>query len=307
MFDIFKDDKTQEQYNQYGFVVVDLINKDIIDDVKTFYSQYQEEFESSQFKKEELKNFDHLGDYSYFNDKDDPYWTAGEGAVFSETASREIKLALREKYFDYMDKKLNEILKVDYRTTSIGLFVKKGQDKEKRSHISFHNHPTNIDESKGDPLVINIAIDEMSAENGGEIGTVPLSHGFNPYRAQGITLFVDKDMQETMGKYAIYVPLKPGQALISHAGCFHSTQSNNTNESRVSLAVEMIPQDTDAVALQYNRDNDGVIESVSFYEYSWDGFHHAPEQGKLIETKPYTFPKVTEEDLKQMVPLDLAV
>jgi hypothetical protein len=268
---VFKDETLQNQFNNEGFVVLDLLNTDELDSLNAFYLN----------KHPEALN----GFYTSTFAKDTDYRKEVDAAIQAQ-----MKRNLENYFFDYK--------------IHCGSFIVKGADE--KSVLKMHQDMTLVDESIYTGINIWIPLIDLNTENGA-IEVLPRSHRlFKTYRGASLPDIYD-GIEESVYKLMTPQYLKAGQAIIFDQSIIHSSPANKSNQARPVINTFITHKDAGIQICYWDKtSNKNEVEifaqepdfMVNFQNFGHDIFNR-PSIGRSIGFVPFNFPKITSELLQK--------
>ncbi len=122
-----------------------------------------------------------------------------------------------------------------------GMFVVKPP--MQKGHFPAHQDWSFVDETKSWSINMWCPLEDVNDENG-NIQVLLGSHKFiETIRGYG-TPDVYADLREIVDDYMVPLPMKAGEALFFFHGLVHGSTPNTTNNTRVSLGLSLLPENT---------------------------------------------------------------
>ena len=237
---IFHEDTLEDEFNEEGFVTLDLLDSDKFSDLIKMVNELKSTSDS--------KNVNMQSEYelSFFN-KDAEYR----------------KKVVREVYAFF--KPLLDGILDNYEPLIVNLFNKKPGSGE----IPVHQNWTFIDESIYTSISVWIPLCDVEHKNG-TMEVVPKTHNrMSNYRSPTIP-WIFEGLQEVLkDKYLQPLELVKGQIAILDDAIIHWTSENNSEYDRPTIQLIMKPKE--AVPLHYYCENFGKGE-ISVYQVDSDFF-----------------------------------
>jgi hypothetical protein len=263
---VFKDETLQNQLNNYGFVILDFLNTDELNELNTFYLS----------KHPEAVN----GFYTSTFAKDTEYRKEVDAAIQTQ-----MKRNLENHFFDYK--------------IHCGSFIVKGADE--KSVLKMHQDMTLVDESIYTGINIWIPLIDLTTENGA-IEVLPRSHRlFKTYRGASLP-DIYNDIESSVYKLMQPCYLKAGQAIIFDQSIIHYSPANKSNKVRPVINTFITHKDAGIQICYWDKNERKEIElfnqapdfMVNFQNFGHDIFSR-PKIGESIGFVPFDFPKITKE------------
>ena len=271
---VFKSADLQRQFDRDGFVIIDLLNKDMI-----------------------LKLFKVLEDLK--EDKATTKLLIDSGynlSFFSE--SDEYRKKVFEVISNFFQPLVDEYL-ANYKPLIINTFDKKPGTGE----VPVHQNWTFVDEEKYTSVSVWIPLVDVSHANG-TLEVVPGSHDvLTPYRSPTIPWVFEGLADVLKEKYMEPLNLHVGQVAILDDALLHYSSVNNTDQVRSTIQLIMKPEN--APAIHYYRatpeaDSLGVFE-VDMEFFTKFKMNEKPEGVPHVATVPYSYINFSEKELIQRV------
>lgn len=227
---VFTDDSLQQQFEQDGFVIIDLLNPQELAELNAFSYGVID---------------DHQGFYTSHHMPD-----ADKRKLIDITLKR------------YFDNKFTGVL-ADYRSIFHNLLVKNpGVDSTLAMHQDwcFTNEQQYAGLNVWAPLI-------NSTKNNGCLQVIKASHRYAlpVYRGRGFNV-LEKIKHDSFENYTTDVEVPAGKCVIMHLALMHSSLPNVTDKTRIAVSAIMVPKE--AQVLQYCRNNeaDNFIYEVGINE-----------------------------------------
>lgn len=215
---IFRDATLQKTFNEYGYVIIDLLNDVEVNQLMHLYKQC----------------FPSDTDEFYINVYDTDF---DKRKIVSEQTQHILKPYTDKLFFNFKF------------VVSAFTYKKAGTAKD----FQMHQDITITDEEKYPSISIWCPLQDVDATNGA-LYIVPRTHKL-PSTARGFNLpsRIDKIPTHITNNYAKLIPLRKGQAIIWDHRLLHGSGPNNTPIDRVASVSLLLP--TDAPILLYYAEN----------------------------------------------------
>jgi len=253
----FKSNLLEETFRELGYVVVDFMNSDEIQEVKKIVASLREER----------------------LDADDNPEVSYKLSFFVDNP--EYRKRIFDRISDFSQPLLDAYLD-NYEPLMINTFDKEPGTGE----VPVHQNWTFVDEASYRSVSVWIPLVDVTRENG-TMELVPRSHsGISEFRGPLIP-WVFLDIVDTIKeKYMVPLNLRVGQAAIIDDAILHYTSQNDTQTIRATVQIIAKPQEANAI--HYHRPSEEA-EHVEVFETD-SGFY----QRFKMYTRPEGVPKLAE-------------
>jgi ectoine hydroxylase-related dioxygenase (phytanoyl-CoA dioxygenase family) len=263
---IFKDKKTQDQFDRDGYVVIDFISPE---EAKTIAKKFYE-----------IHTGLPKGFYSDAFNPDD----STKQDIFSHT----------EKIFqEVVDEKFSNIKKLG------STFLCKAPGEEGK--VDVHQDWSVVDETKYYSATIWVPTIDTTPENGA-LRVLPGSHlFFDAYRGPSLD-FCYRDTAKLLWDNMITVPMKAGQAFVLNHAVIHGSGANTSNKERLAIAYGLIPKETNLVF--YHKKDEGKVEKFEMPDNFFNKYYNIPDRpliGKVIDEFDYSIKQASPLKVSQLI------
>lgn len=284
MIPIFQDEERQAFFEKEGYVAFPLLNEAEVEDLKQFYA-------SLQIKDEKGFGFH----------------------VSMDQTDKEMCQKVREKVWSVVLPKLDKHLQ-DYKPFVASFVVK---DPNPKGVVPAHQDWTFTDAEEDGFTSITcwVSLVETSVDNGG-MGVIRGSHKFmqNPRPSPSPQTPVPlSEHMFSVFPYLHTIDMKPGEVLMFDNRTIHASPPNTTDEVRLAVGVGVTQKN--ARLIHYYLKPDGTKSTMMKYAVDEDFFlkydnaelARRYDIGELIEgyeligVSPYTFPKLSPEELIALI------
>jgi hypothetical protein len=248
---VFADNSRSEQFEKYGYVVVDLLTQHAVDALKDFYKANQQPAQSAF----------HTTHFS--TDKD-----------------------FKKKVHDAIASTLQPALKnvLTAYAPAFGNFMVK--EAGGNNPMPMHADWTYVDERANTSISVWVPLTDTTIENGC-LGVIPfsqhLSHHIRGPRILQWEYPCNELLIEKMGKL---LPIKAGQAVIYNHRLLHFSPPNNSDETRLAVNLSLVPEGARVIHYTVPEGQEKIhkfeVDGFDFF-IQYDNFQ-MPEKGKLVET-----------------------
>jgi hypothetical protein len=272
---VFRNSDYQNQFENDGYVVLDILNEE---EIRTLLDTYGE-IEENLFKM--------------------PFATLG---MNSDNASkRKVSDVMKQVFAD----KIEEIFD-DYQWF-FGTFIYKYPSvKTGEGVVSLHQDATIVDESKYHGINIFCSLGTANEENGA-LQVIPGSHKLNTHPRGFGQSFPYSDLERTLSSQLKRIDLNPGQAIIYTTKIFHYSEPNTSNSPRIIAAGIVGPRESTMRYCYVDRENEGKIEvfEVDSDYYLTAPFFSKPDasQYRLIEEIEIQFESLDADVIEKKLSL----
>ncbi|MCS6819276.1 MAG: phytanoyl-CoA dioxygenase family protein [Chitinophagales bacterium] len=275
---VFRDEALEQEFQRHGFVTVDLISLDVVENLKQkFFETLQ--LSAGQIKAAEL-NYD-ISEITYdfsFIDKNPEY----KRKVF-EVLTKELK-TYADKYLD------------NYRII-IANYIRKTP--ERGGEVPLHQNWAFADELKCCTVSIWIPLIDSTIENG-TLQVVPGSHKrFGRFRGPLVPWELEGIKQQIIDKYLVPLETPAGKAVILDDSIVHYSAPNKTSTLRLAIQLICIPEEFPSIHYHKNASlPENVIEVLEVDEEFYIHFNpwKKPEGARKIGEVSFSYEPLTEEE-----------
>lgn len=272
MKSIFQDESLFKEFEENGFIIVDLLNTADIEQLKNIYSQYS------------IQTSTHFYSTSFLQDKQ---------------SRNEISNALQ----NVIRPKINLIFQSYKELGAVFLIKPSGEN----TQMPIHQDWTVADEPEHHSITVWIPLTGTTSSNGA-ITVLPKSHQLSTGLRSPSLQDPLQDIKEIAGTMMQTLEMKAGQAFIFTHALLHASHPNISGENRIAVAYGAIHEKTDLIYF-HKSSADSKVRKLSIPE---DFFISYPEPGKqpanstLLEEFDYQEHKVSIEDFKKFYGLNRA-
>ena len=218
MRQIFQSDARQQQFTADGYIVVDLLDDGAVDTLSSFYA------EAFRTPRAVVPYAQQLPYYISIFDRD---------SAHKRDVDRLISGCVRDSLRDLM---------IDYEVFYSNFMIKFPGDGQIEAHQDFNF----VDESRYTAFNLWCPLVDTHAQNGG-LFVIAGSHAVfrtqrGPNLPKALTEYNDK-----LRKYARWVPLTTGQAIIFDHKLIHCSPPNRTQQARVAIQSVLTPREATTV------------------------------------------------------------
>jgi ectoine hydroxylase-related dioxygenase (phytanoyl-CoA dioxygenase family) len=215
---VFKDDTHEGSFRRNGYVVVNLLDDVAVRDLLSFYA------DAFQTKRAVVPYAQQLPYYISIFDSD-----INHKRQVDELVSRNVKQEL-------------DALMIDYEVFYSNFMIKFPGDGQIEAHQDFNF----VDESQHTAFNLWCPLVDTDTQNGG-LFVISGSHNiFRTQRGPNLPKALT-EYNDTLKKYARWVPLKKGQAIIFDHKLIHYSPPNSTRQARVAVQSVLTPRETPKV------------------------------------------------------------
>ncbi|HLP52784.1 MAG TPA: phytanoyl-CoA dioxygenase family protein [Chitinophagales bacterium] len=281
---IFKDAEQQAFFEKEGYIVLPLLNKEEVNDLKQYYESLQ------------IKDQNGFGFH-----------------VSMDQADKDMSRRVREKVWGVILPRLGEHLQ-DFKPFVASFVVK---DPNPKGVVPAHQDWSFTDKEEEGYCSITCwtTLVETSIANGG-MGVIRGSHKIMQNDRPSPSPQTPVPLAEHMFSIFPYLKtldMKPGEVLLFDNRTFHASPPNTSTEVRLAAGVGVTQKDAQLV--HYYLKPDGTKSTLIKYKVDEDfylKYNNAAlakmyDAGELIEgyeimgEVPYTFPKYTSDELAQLI------
>ncbi len=241
---IFRDDLLESEFKKQGFVLVNMLDEDAIEVLKTFYLEqlYSNEVLPSFFCTHYSKN---------------------------RKFKRAEAAAIRNAFSDESNKFL-----IDFDICLGSGMIKKSNDA--KSVVPLHADWSFVDESKCESLSLWCPLIDTNKDNG-TIGVVPTSHTIiETKRGPKIPSCFNQISSVVIDNYGKLIDMKAGEVLIYDQRLWHYSNANKSNQDRIAVHIDLAPKEAQVVhycilnneekITQYNVQSNDFFLEYDYYE-----------------------------------------
>lgn len=250
---ILIDDNLQDILEKEGFLVIDMLNKNEIDALDSFFNQTNTEISQKGM------------------------------VIGSLIDKKEYKLNVENGINNIVENKINSYFK------NIEVFNSSFVYKTPKTYFDFPPHQDNsmVDEYKSISVNIWIPLVDIKLHNG-PLFIIPRSHfdSIKTYRGPNLK-YIYLNEFNSVYKYAKPIYLKRGQAIILNHSVIHYSTPNFTNKIRKALVIAIKSKDAPSCLYYFNETKKQiqVYEVDDTLKYSYEKFHYDRNEkpvGKII-------------------------
>ncbi len=250
---IFKDDKLQNQFDEQGFVVIQLLGRDDIQKLTDIFHTYHKDIPPNVFQSS-----------SFLKDKS-------------------IKEEIRNLTYEIFSPRIDQVFKDFTYFGSSFLYKTSGEN----SDVSVHQDWTIVDETKAVAINIWTPLIDTSVENG-TLSVVPGSQSNKVFSLRAPTIpFYFQKYYDTVLKCCIPLEIKAGQAVVLNQSLIHYSSPNLSGKLRIAITSGIKTKDEPMVFHFKNEKNQ--IERyqmpedflIAFEDFE-KNIYERPALGKLV-------------------------
>jgi hypothetical protein len=270
-FTIFRNNKLQEEIQENGYAIVDLLTEENISELLTIYSGTHQ-----------------------INDK--------KGGMFYSVYSKDV--TYRKRVHEEIKSVLSNCFESHFENynNALNFFINKVSGTN--SNFSIHQDSSAIDEFKHSALSVWIPLQDVDESNGA-LWLIEKTHQmFSPYRSVSFPPPF-ADIKETLADYFQPISLKKGQALFFDSRVIHTSGKNTSGKDRIAVVSGILPKST-TFQLSYQDSLDAPIElyeQEDDFLINYPNFFHdcvlRPTIGKKIGEIPFAFPTISKEKFEE--------
>lgn len=175
-------------------------------------------------------------------------------------------------------------------------FLTKPADKT-GTNLAIHRDASAVDESGHEYLIFWMPIIDITSEN----GYLYFMPGSNKLFRYELPIGVDwpyKYLDKTLGKYAVNLDLKAGDAAIFSGKTLHGSFANQSGQPRPVVCCGLVADDTELMYYYYDRDKNTVeAYGVKPEFFLQSDFSDPQEKYPLRLSFEYDPPRLTPEDI----------
>jgi hypothetical protein len=226
---IFIDPNLQSDFEKNGYVVVDFISPDLIDEIKKLYD-------------------DVTPDDMFVPKKHAYHCTFIDGNI-------EYKTRINQVFSQYCEPLIKPYL-IDFKLFTANFYIKQPGNGDFQVHQNWNI----VDEKKHTSLTIWFPLHDTNEHN----GTIEVVAGSNKIVDNINTLnfpyFFKDFVPEIKEKYAKPVDLKVGQAIIFDDNIIHYSKTNKSDTTRRAIQLQCVPKEAEMIFYYVDPQNTEVIE-----------------------------------------------
>jgi len=280
---MFYDPKLQEQFDKEGYVIIDLLSGQQVEELKQQY--FDLEAIRGGMRKEYDVQFEDQKEITYeftFIDSNINY-----------------KQLVYDKVTEVFVPLINKFL-VNYQPI-IANYIHKSSHK---GEVPMHQNWAFVDEWKYTSISVWCPLVDSNEKNG-TLQVVPGSHKrFAPVRGPLIPWELEHLKEEIISHDMLPFRIKAGQAAIIDDSIIHYSAPNQTEGLRLAIQLIMIPPGTPSIHYHMTQENDKQV--IKVYEVDREfymAFHPwlKPKEQKLIKTLPYKKINIDYPTFKKMM------
>jgi ectoine hydroxylase-related dioxygenase (phytanoyl-CoA dioxygenase family) len=268
---IFSDPTLQAEFHENGYVIVPFISQPQIDELFKVYKDIYPDGVEGFFTTTFANNVEHR---------------------------EHVNRSIREVCFQQID-----ALFTDYKILFSSFIVKAPGEK---SRLIMHQDMTLVDEDYFSGINIWCPMVDLNDVNGA-IEILPKSHRFyKTYRGSSIPDIYDDVKDEVM---SLMQPcyLKAGEAIIFDQSIIHNSPPNLSDSERPTINTFVAHTDAKIKICYWDKEQFGqnieIFEQEDDFLEKFENFGHnifsRPSIGKSLGLFPYTFPKLTKEQIER--------
>lgn len=271
---IFKDDQLNREFDKTGFVVLDLLNQEEMNQFLNLNDRLNEGLNTRN-------TYDNSYELSFF--QKDP-----------EAKKRKFE-AYREFLMPYLNRHL-----ADYEPLIINYFSKAPGSGE----VPVHQNWTFVDEREFTSISVWCPLQPVNRNNG-TLEVVPGTHKvISDVRGPSIDWVFSGIIEELIQEHMVPLELVPGQVAVIDDGVIHYSGVNHSNSAR--RAVQFIMKPKEAPAIHFFREPTAPSDEVQVYEVGEEFFfdfdmHSKPKGGKLLKVIQYQAKPISIAEMKQRI------
>lgn len=265
MKSIFQDKSLFDQFNENGFVVIDLLDTDDIEQIKNIYRQFA------------IQTPQHFYSTSFIQDKQ---------------IRSEISIALQA----IIRPKINQVFQSHKELGAVFLIKPSGKD----TQMPIHQDWTVAEEPEHHSMTVWLPLVDTSIANGA-ITVLPKSHQLSTGLRSPSLQDPLQDIKGIAGTLMQTLEMKAGQAFIFTHALLHASHPNLSGKERIAVAYGVVHESTDLI-YYHKPDNTSRVQKLSIPE---DFFISYPEPGQqpvnsiFIEEFDYKERKISAEEFKR--------
>jgi len=268
---IFKDPALQQQFEEDGFVKIDLLTEAEVRLLRElFHSHY-------------------------------PVAPAG----FHSSSNRndyEAKKKISDDLVQIIAPALEKVF-TNYACFGSTFLTKEGGSK---GELYMHQDWTIVDETKHLSLNVWSPLQDTNEENG-TIEVVPGSHKWHDVLRAPSLPFYYSDYQQEMKKKLLLIPTKATEAVVLNHAVIHYSKPNKSSEIRLAVTTGLKTKDAPMLFYYWDKDKPNEIEQFNMEEdflLRFEDFHSSifkrPTIGTSAGTQPFTNKKPGQEEAERL-------
>jgi hypothetical protein len=236
MRNVFKDPKTEREFQKNGYVILPFLNDDEVTSLKNSY--FNTLNESGGIHAGEKSDDEISYDLTFIN----------KNVKYKKNVFKMIT--------DVFDKNYKNVL--DNYKPIIANYIRK---KENGGEVPMHQNWAFANEMKCSTVTIWCPLTDSTKANG-TFQLVPGSHKrFGKTRGPMIPSELLKIEKEIIGNYMIPIEINAGQMLILDDSIVHYSAPNTTDGLRLAIQLILIPKEENSIHYYYDREKDnGLVE-----------------------------------------------
>lgn len=268
---MFYDQELQKQFDQDGYVIIDLLQTE---QVEHLIKQY---FDLESTRGGNRKEYDIQFDEDKDREITYEFTFIDSNVDYKKTVFQKVV----EEFQPLIDKVL-----VNYKPIIANYIHKTSQ----KGEVPMHQNWAFVDEWKYTSISVWCPLVDSYKENGA-LQVIPGSHKrFAPVRGPLIPWELEHLKNELVENHMIPMEIKAGQAVILDDSIIHYSAPNMTDGLR--LAIQLIMTPPGVPSIHFHKTEDNGKEVVKMYEVDHEfymQFHPwlKPKEQKLIKTLPY--------------------
>lgn len=263
----FFDKTLQEKFERDGFVVVDLLNRDEVQQLRDFY----------------------------FNNKESHLEVLTKMHSTCDTNNLDLILKSDELIKKIYTPKLDKILK-SYESLLGGYLVKEiGENSE----TGFHQDPTLVNENKYISANVWVALQDTNSVNG-NLRVIKGSHRMGDILvATPAFPTIFESFKDDLVDYATEIPVKAGQAIILDNKLIHGATENLTNEERIAVVMAIKSKAAEWSFYYLDPENDqNKVEKfkIDFNSFSKLVKNNRPPEAEFLGFIDHNFVQLSKDE-----------
>lgn len=266
---IFKDPAGQAQFNEDGFLKINLLTLEDIEELKSLFRKY-------------------------FPDPSADFYSSSYDNDFG--LKREISNAIGDIILPNL-----ESVFMDY-TWFGSAFLSKGNGA--RSEMPMHQDWTIVDETKFIALNIWTPLQDTTDENG-TLQVIKGSHRWHKSVRAPTLPFYYNGYQELLKTKLTSIPTLATEAIVLNQALIHASKPNTTDQTRIAITTGIKSKDAPMIFHYWDKDRPEMIEQFSQdddFLIRFTDFHQSiflrPVLGKSLGLHPFQKPLVTNEEVE---------
>lgn len=265
---IFKNTEQQQQFEQDGFLKINLLTNENILELKELYKKY------------------------YPNPSQDFYSSSYDNSF-------EIKKEMSDAIGKIILPNLENLF-IDY-TWFGSAFLSKGNGP--RSEMPMHQDWTIVDENKFIALNIWTPLQDTNEENG-TLEVIKGSHKWHSELRAPTLPFYYNGFQDKLKSKLISIPTKATEAIVLNQAVIHYSKANKTNAIRLAITTGIKSKDAPMIFHYWDKNEPNSIEQFKQEDdflIRFTNFHKTifqrPEIGESIGKKPFKLHLANENEI----------